>query len=70
MGRHVLLQGIFPTQGLDQCLMSAALAGSFFTTAPPVNDESPPFIKPTIIMTIDLGTRNEIYAESVWAQYA
>ena len=26
-----LLQGIFPTQGLNPCLMSPALAGRFFT---------------------------------------
>ena len=27
-----LLQGIFPTQGLNPCLMSPALAGRFVTT--------------------------------------
>ena len=32
MGCHVLLQGIFPTQRSNQCLVSPALAGRFFTT--------------------------------------
>ena len=36
MGCHVLLQGIFPIQGLDpHLLVSPALAGGFFTTVPP-----------------------------------
>ena len=30
---HALLQGIFPIQGLNLCLMSPALAGRFFTTS-------------------------------------
>ena len=30
---HALLQGIFPTQGSNLCLMSPALAGGFFTTS-------------------------------------
>ena len=29
---HFFFQGIFPTQGLNPCLMSPALAGRFFTT--------------------------------------
>ena len=29
---HVLLQGIFPTQGLNSSLLSPALAGGFFIT--------------------------------------
>ena len=29
---HALLQGIFPTQGLNLCVMSPALADGFFTT--------------------------------------
>ena len=33
VGCHVLLQGIFPTQGLNPCLMSPALPGGFFTTS-------------------------------------
>ena len=33
MGCHFLLQGIFPTQGLN--LVSPTLAGGFFTTVPP-----------------------------------
>ena len=33
VGRHALLQGIFPTQGLRPSLMSPALAGGFFTTS-------------------------------------
>ena len=32
---HALLQGIFPTQGSNPRLTSPALAGGFFTTAPP-----------------------------------
>ena len=32
-GCHVLLQGIFPTQGLNLRLMSPALAGELFTTS-------------------------------------
>ena len=32
---HFLLQGIFLTLGLNPCLLSSALAGSFFTTEPP-----------------------------------
>jgi len=32
MGCHALLQGIFPTQELNPCLLSPALAGGFFTT--------------------------------------
>ena len=38
MGCHALLQGIFPTQGLNPSLlspMSPSLAGGFFTTEPP-----------------------------------
>ena len=30
MGSHALLQGIFPTQGLNLHLLSPALAGEFF----------------------------------------
>ena len=33
VGCHFLLQGIFPTQGLNPCLMSPALAGGFFTAS-------------------------------------
>ena len=34
VGCHFLLQGIFPTQGLNPCLlMSPELAGGFFTTS-------------------------------------
>ena len=33
VGCHAVLQGIFPTQGLNWCLMSPALAGGFFTTS-------------------------------------
>ena len=33
VGCHALLQGIFPTQGLNPHLMSPALAGGFFTTS-------------------------------------
>ena len=33
VGCHVLLQGIFPTQGSNPCLISPALAGRFFTTS-------------------------------------
>ena len=31
VGCHALLQGIFPTQGLNSHLMSPALTGMFFT---------------------------------------
>ena len=31
VGCHVLFQGLFPTQGLNHCLKSPALAGRFFT---------------------------------------
>ena len=30
---HFFLQGIFPTQGLNPCLVSPALAGRFFTSS-------------------------------------
>ena len=33
VGCQALLQGIFPTQGLNPCLTSPALAGGFFTTS-------------------------------------
>ena len=33
LGCHALLQGIFPTPGLNPGLMSPALAGGFFTTS-------------------------------------
>ena len=33
VGCHALLQGIFPTQRLNPCLMSPALTGEFFTTS-------------------------------------
>ena len=33
VGCHFLLQGIFPTQRSNLCLMSPALAGGFFTTS-------------------------------------
>ena len=32
-GGHVLLQGIFPTQGMKPHLLSPAFAGKFFTTS-------------------------------------
>ena len=35
VGCHALLQGIFPTQGSNLPLGSPALAGRFFTSAPP-----------------------------------
>ena len=31
---HFLLQEIFPTQGLSQCLLRSRIAGEFFTTEP------------------------------------
>ena len=34
-GCHALLQGIFPTQGLNLHLMSPALVGGFFTSSAP-----------------------------------
>ena len=34
VGCHSLLQGIFPTQGLNPSLASPALAGGFFTAEP------------------------------------
>ena len=33
VGCHGFLQGIFPTQGSNPCLMSLALAGRFFTAS-------------------------------------
>ena len=33
VGCHAALQGIFPTQGWNPCLMSPALAGGFLTTS-------------------------------------
>ena len=33
VGCHALLQGIFPTQGSNPCLMSPTLIGKFFTTS-------------------------------------
>ena len=33
VGCHALLQGIFPIQGLNPCLVYAALVGGFFTTS-------------------------------------
>ena len=33
VGRHFLLQGIYPTQGSNLHLLSSALAGGFFTTS-------------------------------------
>ena len=35
VGCRVLVQGIFPTQGLNTSPVSTALAGRFFTTEPP-----------------------------------
>ena len=35
MGCHFLLQGIFPTQGLNVHLCASYTAGRFFTTEPP-----------------------------------
>ena len=35
MGWHFLLQGVFPTQELNQHLHSSCIAGRFFTTKPP-----------------------------------
>ena len=32
---HFLFHGIFPTEGLNLSIVSSALVGSFFTTAPP-----------------------------------
>ena len=39
VGCHVLLQGILLTQGLNQRLLSPALAGGFFTIVSPGNSE-------------------------------
>ena len=33
VGRHFLLQGIYPTQGSNLHLLTSALAGGFFTTS-------------------------------------
>ena len=35
VGCHALLQGIFPAQGLNPCLLVHPLAGGFLTTEPP-----------------------------------
>ena len=35
MGCHFLFQGIFQIQRLNQCLLSPALVGRFFTSEPP-----------------------------------
>jgi len=35
VGYHALLQGIFPTLGLNPSPATPTLAGRFFTTAPP-----------------------------------
>ena len=40
-GCHSLLQRIFPTQGLNPCLLSPALAGGFFTAVLPARPHSP-----------------------------
>ena len=42
VGFHALIQGIFLTQGWNQCLMSPVLAGKFFTTS--TTWEAPPDI--------------------------
>ena len=42
VGCHFLLQGIFPTQGLNPCLLRLlALPGRFFTTEPPRKPQQP-----------------------------
>ena len=43
MGFHALLQGIFLTPGWNQCLMSPALAGGFFTTSASIYIYNVPF---------------------------
>ena len=35
VGCHALLQGIFPTQGSNPCLLWSYIAGGFFTAEPP-----------------------------------
>ena len=45
-GCHALLQGISPTQGLNVCLMSPALAGRFFTPNATWEAHSP-FLSPS-----------------------
>ena len=40
VGCHALLQGIFPIQGSDPCLLGSCMAGCLFTCEPPGNLES------------------------------
>ena len=48
VGCHALLQGIFPTQGLNWCLMSPAVAGGFFTTSATGSRILIIFLRPTL----------------------
>ena len=52
-GCHVLLQGIFPTQGSSSSLASPALAGGFFTTS--TTWEAPVTAHRTYISTINIS---------------
>ena len=47
VGCHALLQGIFPTQGLNLHLLCPALAGGFFTTSATWEARVNPALKPT-----------------------
>ena len=40
VGCHVLLQGIFVTQGSNPCLLTPVLASGFFTIVPPGNQQT------------------------------
>ena len=57
VGCHVLLQGIFLTQGLNPCLLSPALVGGFSTTEPPVKPRRPFRAVGTRCRTLQWGLR-------------
>ena len=54
MGCHFLLQGIFPTPGIElEFLVSPTLAGGFFTTMPPAAAAKSLQSCPTLLDPID-----------------
>ena len=61
MGCHVLLQGIFPTQGQNLLLLSPTVAGGFFPTTPPGKPLGNRQLQPT---TTNISMKHQSHTES------
>ena len=63
-GCHVLLQGIFPTQGANLLLLSPTMAGGFFTAAPPGKPLGSRQLPPA---TTNISAKHQSHTESTAA---